>query len=87
MLEKSKRAINTHPVVQAAAHSAVCATFFVQELNKVSLPATTCIVNGLATLGEELYRRERLDFILLGERAIGFGVSVYICNNTLRGIS
>lgn len=57
-LKSQLRATSTHQVIQAAAHGTVSATFFVQELNKVRLPATTFIFDGLATLGEELYRGE-----------------------------
>jgi hypothetical protein len=57
-LKSERETINTHLVVQAAAHSTVSTTLFVQELNKVRLPTTTSIFDRLATLREELYRRE-----------------------------
>jgi hypothetical protein len=81
---KPKRTIDTHLVVQAAAHSAVSTTLFVQELNKVRLLAATFIVDGLTTFGEELYRGERLNAVSLRNRAIGLGVGVNVCNNTLK---
>jgi hypothetical protein len=62
----------------------VGATLFVQELDEVSLLATTFITDGLAPLGEELDRRERLNAIFEGERAIDLGVGVNVGNNTLK---
>lgn len=60
------------------------ATLFVQELDEVSFLTTTFIRDGLAPLGEELDRRERLNAIFEGERAIDLGVSINVGNNTLK---
>ena len=76
--------MNTDLAVQAATHSTVSATLLVQELDKVGLLTASLVCDRVATLREELYRGERLNFILLGERSVSFGVRVVVCNNTLR---
>ena len=76
--------MNTDLAVQAATHSTVSATLLVQELDKVSLLTASLVCDGVATLREELYRGERLNFIFLGQRSVSFGVCVVVCNNTLR---
>jgi hypothetical protein len=62
----------------------VGATLFVQELDEVSLLTTTFIRDGLAPLGKEFDRRVRLNAIFEGERAIDFGVTLNVGNNTLK---
>ena len=74
----------TDLAVQAATDSTVSATLLVQKLDKVGLITASFICDGVAALREELQCRERLNFILLGERFVELGVRVDVCNNTLR---